>query len=1125
MQTTNASKKKKLALSVALTVAVLAIVSLGIIGIATLLKKPQTAPGYVAPESESITYNMNIGWKFTEVSEESLWPLAKAQASVTKNGKEFYEVDYDDSAWETVSLPHAISASYSFAERAVDGGDTGVYRGIAFYRKDFVVPADAAGKKVFMELESARQAIYIWVNGEPVGYYEAGITATGFDLTPYIKYGETNVVAIANDSTSARNASEYLKETVPGTEWGSNTGVSYQCNTNDFNPTQGGLTGNAFLHIKPSIYQTLPLYNNLKTTGNYIYADNFDIAGKTATINVVAEIRNESDADKDVVLEVNVVDNTGALKYTFEATGNATKATDKDVVYETVVKDDVYADDPAATTADTVDVSYITASFDASELNFWSPDSPYLYDVYTILKVDGAVVDVDKTTTGFRKVSYSATGGLKINDKYVFLTGYAQRSTNEWAAVGVANDWLTDYDMELVKASNANYIRWMHVAAKPSQIRSTDKYGIVSVMPAGDKEGDTSGRAWNQRVEAMRDTLIYYRNSPSVIFWEAGNSAISGDHMKEMRLMKELLDPNGNRYIGCRSISTEEQVEYAEWVGTMLNRHAGSAVSSMDMTGKYLPILETEYHREEAPRRVWDDYSPPYYDYQSNIRTDGAKSTGYDVYDLTSEDMVLSDAGGYTEFYKNRVGSEEGKSYYSAAAALLWADSNQHGRNSGSENCRVSGRVDAVRIPKETFYSYQVLQSRESKIHIVGHWSYPELTADTYWYDIKEPASDGTTEVWAPTGEKAQRDPLHKTVYVVATRDCARIELLVDGSKVSESTQEADYFIHAFENIDVTKGNKVEAIAYNAAGEVIARDEIYRSGDAAKLNLTATTGNGGLMADGSDYAFVDIEVLDANGNVCALNYDKIDFSISGEGVFLGGYNSGLFDEESVIAKDYVYAECGLNRVFVRSTNTAGSITLTATMEGLAPVSVTINSVAVATDGGLTTVMPQNYKSGATIYSETKYEVTGTDLYAPCENAIIVEGDAEADKGVRYTVTVNDVAVESAEAYKPNDTIGVQATLRPILYQIRKTGLTNLDTYEEKNGTLSLLLGRKLIIVSVDKTFLRVGNDPEADLLSAAPELNSEAILVAELSAILKYIEGVTFEVDDVNHIFKITVGE
>lgn len=1118
MQCSVPKKKNFTVLFAIITLIIVAIFAMFLSGCGNQPAKDSYSP----PEAQSITYNMNMDWKYMRAPEDKIWPLATAQSAIAKDGKQFFEPDYDDSDWESVSLPHAISASESFVERAEDGGDTGVFRGIAFYRKKFTLSPEEAGKKVFVEFESARQTIYIWVNGEPVGYYEAGITASGFDLTQYIKYGEENVIAIANDSSSARNMSEYLKETVPGTEWGSNTGFSYQWNTNDFNPTQAGLTGNVFLHVKPEIYQTLPLYNNLKTTGNYVYASNFDISGKTATINVCSEIRNESDSDKDIVLEVNVIDNTGTLKYSFETTGNVAQATDRDVVFETAVEANAYSDKPEATAANTVDVTYINASFDATDLHFWSPDDPYLYDVYTILKCDGEVIDVEKITTGFRKVEYTSTGGLKINDAYVFLTGYAQRSTNEWAAVGVANDWLTDYDMELVRESNANFIRWMHVAAKPAQIRSTDKYGIVSVMPAGDKEGDKTGREWTQRVEAMRDTLIYYRNSPSVIFWEAGNSDISSLHMREMRLLKEQLDPNGGRYIGCRSIQSEEQVDEAEWVGTMLNRHVSKATASMNMTGKYLPVVETEYHREEAPRRVWDDYSPPDYDYDSYHRPDKAKSTGYDVYDLTSEDFVLNDVSSYAEFYGNRVGGITGKNYYSAAAALLWADSNQHGRNSGSENARVSGRTDAIRIAKQSFYAYQVMQSRNSAIHIVGHWSYPELTEDTYWYDVKEPQNDGTADVYLPTGEKAQRDPLHKTVYVVATPDCVKVELLVDGVVIGTSTEVTNYFLHSFENIDVTKGDKVEAIAYNADGEVIARDEIARSGEAYKLKLTPITGANGLLADGADYVMFDVEVLDKDGNVCALNYDRVDFTLSGEGIFLGGYNSGLFGDESVIGKTYVYAECGLNRVFVRSTRTAGQITLTASMDGVKSATAKVSSIAVETEGGLTTAIPQNYKSTETIYEEAKVIIEGADLYAPSDD-LTMDTTSTYDEGTPYTVTLNGEVVDKACAYKQNDTIGVQAAIRPILYQIKKTGGTNLGSYNEEDGVLSIIIGTKLIIVKEGSTFLQVDKEMEADLLSVAPELSSDSVLVAELNAILKYIDGVSFEVDDANHEYKITI--
>ena len=198
-----------------------------------------------------------------------------------------------------------------------------------------------------------------------------------------------------------------------------------------------------------------------------------------------------------------------------------------------------------------------------------------------------ALVSTNKLENAFYEYDIN-DGGLKINDQPVWLTGYAQRSTNEWAVIGVANDWLQDLDMQWIKESNSNFIRWMHVAPKPSQIRSGDKYGVVSACPAGDKEADVNGRSWDQRVEAMRDAMIYFKNSPSVIFWEAGNNAVTAAHQQEMTDLKNTLDPNGERFCGCRTISSTDQIQAADYVGTMLNRHASNAKASMAAIKKYV---------------------------------------------------------------------------------------------------------------------------------------------------------------------------------------------------------------------------------------------------------------------------------------------------------------------------------------------------------------------------------------------------------------------------------------------------------------------------------------------------------------------------------------------------------
>ena len=90
------------------------------------------------------------------------------------------------------------------------------------------------------------------------------------------------------------------------------------------------------------------------------------------------------------------------------------------------------------------------------------------------------------------------------------------------------------------------------------------------VAPAGDKEEDAQGRQWEQRVEVMRDTLIYFRNNPSILFWEAGNTGVTAAQMQQMVDLRKELDPHGGRVMGCRSLTDPGATAVTEWFGTML---------------------------------------------------------------------------------------------------------------------------------------------------------------------------------------------------------------------------------------------------------------------------------------------------------------------------------------------------------------------------------------------------------------------------------------------------------------------------------------------------------------------------------------------------------------------------
>ena len=1103
----------------------------------------------VAGELPVGAYNLNIDWRYARAQKAA--KLLDSLKSVEKGGQPFYAVDYDDSDWQLVSVPHPVNAHDEFDELITGPGENDFWNGYNFYRKR-VTLAGVAGRKFFLEFESVRQDIVLWVNGELVGHYEAGIAPVGFDITRQAKDGE-NVIAVAT-AGGAPNASVKLdtREIKPGqspldkVQKGEKPGAGFQWNGTIFNPVQAGLTGNVNLHVKSACYLTLPLYNNLKTTGVYVWADDFDFTKGAATIHVKAEVRNESRKEVKAKVAVTVEeagtrdDRRGTRAKTRDArlaTSNVSclmPAADASIVFSSALEPDVYDKHPAPTRVNTPEVTYVEASGKATGLVFWSPDTPHLYDVtVTLLDDRGNLLDTTTIRTGFRKIEYSVEKGLTFNGHPFWLRGYAQRSTDEWAAIGVAPDWLQDFDAELLRRSSANFVRWMHVAPKPGPVRSYDKYGVVNVCPAGDAEKESSGRNWRQREEAMRDVMIYFRNSPSVVFYEAGNNQISPAHMRTMRQLKEQIDPHGSRFAGCRTLNTPEQIAEAEYVGTMVHRHDVAAYDAMKKLNRFLPMVETEYCREESPRRTWDAFTPPDYEYDCKWIGGGAKVPLRDVWNLTQEEFALAhceSADGYTYFYGNRATGNLGK-YYSACAMLCWTDSNQHGRNQGTENARMSGRVDPVRLPKENYYALAAIQSdREPRVKILGHWSYPADTPENYNYKVRE--YDG--DYYKPTGETARRDPRHKTVYVLGSVHCASVELLVNGKSKGVNEKPENVFVFKFPDIDVTESGAVEAVARDAAGAVVARDRIETVGPAARLTLTVTTGEDGLRADGSDIAMVDVALVDAQGRVLPYVSDKVEFKLDGDAEFMGGYNSGTAGETSPIGKNWVNLECGVNRVFIKAGREAGKIILAATASAKATAvkqsakfakTVEIVSKAVEVNGGIAAKPQQCATPNKCDFTPKTTAPAVRDLGAGAAGAepweVFVNGEKVAFEG-------------AVQPMKPDAMTGVVCELVPVLDALKAAGAKFQYSYKVKADVpkylkpckpplLQVKAGGHTIEAICGETQLAMDEDKAARVLTNYEMISVGWRLIGELAPVLAPIPDVEVSADEANKRLEITV--
>ena len=212
--------------------------------------------------------------------------------SLSAQARDTYNFNSD---WELgnkkVTLPHAWNENESY-ERLIDH----LSDSVVWYRKHFRLPKMQKGSKVFVEFEGARQMAEVYLNGHRLGMSENGVMAFGFELTPYLKKGD-NYIEVKTD-----NDWNYKEQA---------TGSKFQWNNKNFNVNYGGLCKNVYLHIMPAVYQTLPLYSTLGTTGTYIYAQDIDVNGRKATIHAEAEVSNSSKKPLTTALEVLVLDAVG----------------------------------------------------------------------------------------------------------------------------------------------------------------------------------------------------------------------------------------------------------------------------------------------------------------------------------------------------------------------------------------------------------------------------------------------------------------------------------------------------------------------------------------------------------------------------------------------------------------------------------------------------------------------------------------------------------------------------------------------------------------------------------------------------------------------------------------------
>ena len=680
--------------------------------------------GLSVSAAERLTLNFDPDWKFLKAD-----PAAAAQP------------DFDDAGWQSVSLPHTYNDTDTFNHFSLPGhrGDQNQWGGRTWYRKVFSLPAGSQGKKVYLEFEAARQVAEVYLNGHHLGTSKTGFIPFGFDLTPWLHFDTTNVLAVMCDNRfmkdpMAEAGPDGVRADAPLSK------LSAQVNANmpedadliradqipwnnpHWHPAHGGLYRNAWLHLTDPLHISLPLYSFLRTAGPYVYAT--EISTNAATIHVEVPVENGRGTEQAIAVAAQILDRAGQPVLTLHQTGTVTAGGS----------------------------TLITLAGTLANPRLWEPDYAYLYQVKLALQSGGGTVDTDTEPLGIRSVRWDAQTGFWINGHHVKLHGWGQKPTDEWPGLGAAQpDWLHYYTLSLMKQAGGNWVRWGHCAAPTAMIAAGDQLGIMAEQPGVDGESDTTGAAWEIRIGAWRDTLIYFRNHPSIMIWEGGNQKVTLAHVQQLRGLLDTYDPHGGRAYAMRRADQTD----GKYMDVCIGTEGGREIPR-------LPVVEGEYDREESPRRVWDTLSPPEYGYP--------EAKGKSDYILTSEEYAINEVSQYV--------TKLGAANHCGGANWIFSDSTSGGRD-GAEVARASGEVDGARLPKEAYYVCQAMFRNDPQTHIVGHWNYAAGT--------------------------------RKNVYVAS--NCRDVELFLNGRSLGHG-QVSNRYLFTFANVAWEPG-ELKAVGSN----------------------------------------------------------------------------------------------------------------------------------------------------------------------------------------------------------------------------------------------------------------------------------------------------------------------
>lgn len=540
----------------------------------------------------------------------------------------------------------------------------------------------------------------------------------------------------------------------------------------------------------------------------------------------------------------------------------------------------------------------------------WDISEPNLYKIVCTLSENGTAIQTETITTGFRTTRFDTNEGFFLNDVHIKLKGVCQH--HDLGALGSAvNRSAIKRQLMILKSMGVNAVRTTHNMPAVELLELADEMGILIVDEAFDmwEMSKTTYdyarffKEWSAR--DVKSWICRDRNHPCVILWSIGNEIYdthANEHGQEItRYLKEqvlLHDPYGHALPTIGS-------------NFMQGENARKCADILKIAG--YNYAERLYNKQHADHPDWVIYGS---ETSSTVQSRG-------IYHFPLAKPLLTDDDGQCSSLGNSTVNWGAKNQQFCAVSdlhmpfslgqFLWSGFDYIGEPTPYQSRNsFFGQIDTAGFPKDAYYFYQSVWTdakTNPMIHLLPYWDFnPGQMIDV-------------------------------RVYTNAPKAALFFNDTLIGEKKLAHTQEDN--IIADWSLPYKKG-VLTAIAYDEAGNEIARDTKHSFGDASSLRLSADRLE--VPANGEELIFVTIDALDADGYPVDNATNRVHVTVDGEGL-LAGLDNGDSTDYEPYKGDCRRLFSGKLLAIIAPTLNAGTITVTASSDGLKDAVLTLNTVA------------------------------------------------------------------------------------------------------------------------------------------------------------------------------------